>query len=263
MKTSSFIFLLLISFVSFSQQTDFIVAAGEQRTLTNTERTLSLKNLTLGDGCIITIPASMDGWTVTATDVTIGKNVQIIGIGANGGTGNSGTNGTNGATCSRGLNGGTGNMGLPGGVGKNVSLTLRIRNIESLTVTVPGGNGGNGGPGGNGGKGGNATCTCNAGNGGDGGNGGRGGVGGTGGKVNILYSAVGSVSVSNSNFIIQNTGGKSGMGGMAGIGGTGGAGGGCSDPKALARLAGKIGGSGVPGLQSSAGANGVTTLQNQ
>ena len=263
MKTTSFILALLISFISFGQQTDFTVAAGVQRTLTAAERTLSVKNLTLGDDCTIIIPASMDGWTVTATDATTGKNVQIIGIGANGGTGNSGPHGSNGATCSYGMNGGAGNMGLPGAVGKNVSLTLRIRNIGSLIVTVPGGNGGNGGTGGNGGKGGNSTCTCNAGKGGDGGNGGRGGVGGTGGKVNILYSAIGSASLSNSHFIIQNAGGKSGMGGTAGIGGAGGAGGGCSDPKALARPAGAMGRSGVSGLTSSPGANGVTTLQNQ
>ena len=262
MKTSSFIFLLLISFVSISQQTDFTVAAGAQRTLTAAERTLSLRNLTLGDDCVILIPASMDGWTVTATDATIGKNVKIIGMGLNGSVGANGSNGANGVTCTDGWPGVNGSIGMNGSAGKNVSLTLRIRKIESLTVTVNGGNGGNGGMGGKGGNGSNATCSCNAGKGGNAGNGGHGGAGGNGGKVDILYSAIGSASVSNSNFIIQNTGGRGGSGGYPGLIGKGGAGGGCSDPKGAARLAGAAGNPGVQGTLAIQGANGETTLQN-
>lgn len=262
MKTASFIFVLLISFTSFSQQADFTVAAGVQRTLTDAERTLSLRNFILGDDCTIIIPASMDGWTVTATDVTIGRNAKIIGMGLNGGPGAAGYNGNSGASCMPGASGGNGNIGLAGGAGKNVSLSLRIRKIESLLINVGGGNGGSGGNAGFGGKGGNATCTCNAGTGGNGGNGGRGGPGGKGGNVNISYSAIGSVAITNSNFVIQNTGGKSGVGGAAGLAGVGGAGGGCSDPKALVRLAGAAGKSGIPGPLSIQGANGITTLQS-
>ena len=262
MKNVSFIFVLLISFVSFSQQTDFTVAAGAQRTLTSDERTLSLKNLNLGDGCTIIIPASMDGWTVTATDVTIGNDVKIIGMGLNGAAGSSGSNGANGATCMNGGNGGTGSMGAPGTRGKNVSLTLRIKNIGSLLINVTGGNGGSGGNGGFPGKGGSASCDCNAGAGGNGGNGGRGGAGGSGGNVNVSYSAVGSVAVTNSNFVIQNPGGRSGIGGAATNGALGGAGGGCTDPKALVRSAGAAGKSGTPGSFSNQGPNGITTLQN-
>ena len=223
MKIASFIFALLISFTSFSQQTDFTVAAGVQRTLTAAERTLSLKNLILGDDCTIIIPASMDGWTVTATDATIGKNVKIMGIGLNGNSGAAGYHGVNGVAC--------------GGATR----------------------GGNGGPGGNGGY---ATCTCNAGPGANGGNGGNGGAGSNGGNVTILYSAIGSTSVSNSNFIIQNTGGRSGMGGFPGPGGAGGAGGGCNDPKALVRQPGAAGQPGIAGASTIQGANGVTVLQD-
>ncbi len=263
MKTSFLIFVLVISFTSFGQQTDFTVAAGIQRTLTAAERTLSLKNFILGDDCVIIIPSTMDGWTVTATDVTIGKNVRIIGVGLIGASGNAGLPGSFTTYCAPGGNGGNGHGGLPGTAGKTVSLTLRIRQIESLTIIVSGGNGGNGGSGGSGGRGGIATCNCNAGAGGNGGNGGASGSGGKGGKVNIVYSGIGSASVSNSNFIIQNAGGRSGMGGISGSGGAGGTGGGCSDPKALARPAGIAGKPGIPGAVAFPGANGVTTLQKQ
>ena len=262
MKIASFIFALLISFTSFSQQTDFTVAAGVQRTLTAAERTLSLKNLILGDDCTIIIPASMDGWTVTATDATIGKNVKIMGIGLNGNSGAAGYHGVNGVACGGATRGGNGNNGLPGTAGKNVSLTVRIRQIGSLIINVTGGNGGNGGNGGPGGNGGYATCTCNAGPGANGGNGGNGGAGSNGGNVTILYSAIGSTSVSNSNFIIQNTGGRSGMGGFPGPGGAGGAGGGCNDPKALVRQPGAAGQPGIAGASTIQGANGVTVLQD-
>ena len=263
MKTVSLIIAFLISVASLSQQTDFTVAAGAQRTLTAAERTLSLKNLSLGDDCTIIIPASMDGWTVTATDVTIGRNVKIIGAGSNGVSGNSGSNGANGATCMNGGSGISGTNGSAGTAGKNISLSLRIRKIESLLINVTGGNGGNGGYGGLGGRGGNATCTCNAGMGGSGGNSGRGGSGGPGGTVKVLYSSFGTASVSNSNFIIQNIGGKGGMNGAAGTGGAGGLGGGCSDPKALTRTAGAAGRNGLQAPASTKGADGVTTLQKQ
>lgn len=264
MKTVSLIIVLLISIASLSQQTDFTVAAGVQRTLTAAERTLSLKNLSLGDDCTIIIPASMDGWTVTATDVTIGRNVKIIGTGSNGASGSSGSNASNNPPpCVNGFSGVSGNNGINGTAGKNISLSLRIRKIESLSINATGGNGGNGGNGGSGGKGGNSTCNCNGGPGGNGGNGGRGGTGGNGGAVKILYSSIGSASVSNSNFVVENTGGKGGMNGTAGAGGAGGAGGGCTDPKALVRTAGIPGRTGLVAAPSIQGANGVTTLEKQ
>lgn len=262
MKTACSIFGLLISFASFSQQSDFTVAPGAQRTLNATERTLSLKNFNLGDDCTIIIPPFMDGWTVTATDVTIGRNVRILGTGSFGGAATNGSHGMNGANCMPGGNGMNGNLGLPGGAGKNISLTLRIRKIESLAISVNGGDGGPGGNGGNGGKGGNATCTCNGGTGGNAGSGGRGGPGGRGGNVNISYSSVGSATVSNSNFVIQNIGGRSGIGGVAGVPGAGGLGGGCSDPKALVKLAGAAGRPGAQGSLSIQGANGLTSVQS-
>lgn len=263
MKTVFFIFVFLISLASFSQQSDFTVAPGTQRTLTPAERTLSLKNFTLGDNCSIIIPPSMDGWTVTATDVTIGKNVQIVGMGAHGGAGTAGITGATGASCMPGGNGGNGSVGVPGGHGKNVSLSLRIRNIGSLRVNVIGGNGGFGGQGGYGGRGGSRGCTCDGGTGGNGGNGGRGGDGGNGGTVNITYSPVGSATVSNSNFIVVNTGGRAGTGGIAGTEGAGGSQIACSDPKAQVRSVGANGKPGIPGLTANQGANGVTTLQQQ
>lgn len=262
MKTASFMFLLLISFCAFGQQTDLTVAAGSTRTLTAEERTLSLKNLVLGDNCTIIIPPAMNGWTVTASDVTIGMNVKIIGVGSNGANAGMGANGFIGAACSPGANGGMGVNGGYGGPGKNVSLTLRIKQIGSLTINVRGGNGGAGGNGGQGGKGGTATCTCNGGKGGNGGNGGRGGNGGVGGMVTIKYSAIGNTVVSNSNFIIQNFGGSEGMRGAPGIGGLGGALT-CTDPKALVKTAGANGASGLPGPTGIRGANGITTLEQQ
>src|SRR6185503_16743298 len=90
MKTVYFILVLLISLTSFSQQTDFTVAAGTQKTLAPEEQTLSVKTFNLGDGCTIIIPSSMSGWTVTAEDVTIGKNVKILGQGTNGASGANG-----------------------------------------------------------------------------------------------------------------------------------------------------------------------------
>ena len=263
MKNVYFILVLLISLPSFSQQTDFTIPAGTQKTLVLAEQTLSLKTFNLGDDCTIIIPSTMSGWTVTADDVTIGKNVRIIGQGTNGASGANGTYGAIGASCQMGMNGAVGGNGSNGVPGKNVSLTLRIRKIGSLTINVIGGMAGNGGAGGNGGKGGNATCSCDAGTGGNGGNGGRGGNGGSGGNVTILYSSIGNVAVSNSNFIIQNFGGANGMGKNGGYAGYGGTGGGCSDPKALVRPAGASGKNGIPGLQGSRGANGVTVLQRQ
>ena len=73
------LFASLLSIQLFGQQKDFIMMAGSQKTLTLEERTLSVKNLTLGDNSIIIIPASMDGWSVTASEASIGNNVKIIG----------------------------------------------------------------------------------------------------------------------------------------------------------------------------------------
>ena len=120
---------------------DFIVAAGAQRTLTPQERTLSLKKLSLGDNAVIIIPPSMNGWTVTATDVTIGNNVRIIGPGNHGYGGSSGGSAIDAHDCLTGLSGMNATNGAPGLPGKSVSLTLKISRIGSLFIEVNGGMG--------------------------------------------------------------------------------------------------------------------------
>lgn len=262
MKTLSVVLLLLSTSFSFGQQTDFYVPANTQRTLTPAERTLSLKSMTLGDNSIVIIPTSMDGWTVTALDVTIGQNVKIVGFEVNGAGGSNGITPPTAANCLNGGIGSSGGNGTNGGTGKNVSLTLRIRQIGSLLVKVPGGYGGYGGYGGGGGMGGSSTCSCNAGTGGNGGNGGRGGNGGNGGNVTISYKAIGSTAVSNANFTIQNGGGNAGAAGGAGTGGLGGTRS-CTDPKALLRPLGASGRAGSNGLAGTKGADGITKLLNQ
>jgi hypothetical protein len=261
MRKNFLIPVLLFSLSASAQQSEFVVAAGTQRTLTTSERTLTIKNFVLGDNAAIIIPPGMDGWTVTATDASIGTNVKIIGRGANGNNGANGSAGANGQPCKMGSTGMNGGYGYNGTAGKNVSLNLKIRKIGSLEVLVSGGTGGVGGSGGRGGNGGNATCLCNGGNGGYGGSGGRGGNGGNGGTVSITYSKLGNVTVSNSSFIVSNKGGAAGNGGAAALGGQGGAAGGCTDPKAAIRTAGAVGFSGGPGYSGAAGKNGVTTLK--
>jgi len=262
MKTLLALFILSNAFALTAQETEFILAAGTQRTLTSAERTLSLKKFSLGDNAIIYIPAHMDGWTVTATEVSIGKGVRIIGVPT---AVNSGVMDTRPVgsvpNCLNGNTGFPGTNGQPGWPGKNVSLDLKIRSIGTLTIEVNGGKGGNGGAGSSGGRGGSSTCTCNAGTGGKGGNGGNGGNGGDGGNVTIVYSKTGNVTISNSNFFIRNTGGSKGFGGSSGIGGQGGAGGGCSDPKGLARPAGVYGQPGARGNDGLPGKNGITTIK--
>ena len=117
-KTLSFLFLSLPLAV-LAQQNEFTVEANASRTLTSTERTLSLKKLNLGDNSTIIIPATMDGWTVTATDASIGHNVKIIGNGTDGANGGNGVNGSNApANCQNGWNGVGGGFGSTSGKGK-------------------------------------------------------------------------------------------------------------------------------------------------
>jgi hypothetical protein len=261
MKTPVLFFLLFTSLSLAAQQTDFIVPANTQKVLTSAERTLSVKKFSIGDNATIVIPGTMDGWTVTATDATIGNDVKIIGWSSLGLMGLSGTSGANAPDCTQGSNGNMGNRGQPGSPGKNVSLNLNIRSIGILTIEVIGGRGGNGGVGGNGGKGGNSTCKCSAGgNGGNGGRGGDGGNSGAGGNVSIIYKTIGNVSVSNSNFTILNSPGQRGLGGNGGAGGQGGAGGGCSDPKALVKPAGAAGQNGARGNDGQNGSNGTAKI---
>lgn len=262
MKKIFLIPAMLIPVLLTAQLKEFIVEAGAQRTLTSTERTLSLKTLSLGDNATIIIPPTMDGWTVTATDASIGNNVRIIGVGVNGYNGMPGTTGINGQNyCLAGYPGGKGGNGTYGTPGKNVSLNLKIRSIGKLTVSVKGGNGGNGGNGGYGGQGGKGTCTCNAGTGGTGGGGGNAGMGGNGGNVSITYSKIGNVDVSSSNFIVENTGGSGGYGGLGGAGGAGGAASGCTDPKGLKSVTGSPGLPGAGGSGMLGGKNGTTTIK--
>ena len=263
MKTSFLIFLLLVSLSSAAQQNEFIVPAGAQKVLTPSDRILSLNKLSLGDNATIIIPPEMNGWSVTARDVSIGNNVKIISNANIGIRGPHGSSGASGADCRSGWAGVAGRNGGSGMPGKNVSLNLKIRSIGSLLIQVNGTNGGDGGNGGNGGKGGNSTCSCNAGNGGNAGSGGNGGNGGIGGVVSIVYSKTGKVSVSNSNFLVQNSGGRGGVGGGGGIGGQGGAGGGCTDPKAAARKPGLAGANGARGSDGVAGRNGSVTITAQ
>lgn len=250
-----------IPFLLFAQ-TEFTVAAGTSKTLTAAERTLSLKSLSLGDNSSIIIPPDMNGWTVTATDVTIGTNVKIFAQGRDAMPQSTVVeNSAVASACLAGRNGYSASPGFNGIPGKTVSLDLKIRSIGSLTIYAQGGRGASGSQGQKGGKGGSATCTCNAGAGGAGGNGGRGGDGANGGNVTIVYGKIGNVSVSNSNFVVQNPGGTGGAGGAGGEGGAGGDAGGCSDPKAAIKPAGAKGQSGRPGAAGSAGANGITTIQ--
>jgi len=262
MKNVGLLLVSCLPLFAFSQ-TDFTVASGAQRTLSATERTLSLKTMSLGDNCVIIIPPSLDGWTVTATDASIGIGVKIIGQGIKGSSGSAGASSSSAGNCMYGVNGGPGGNGSNGAFGKSVSLNLRIRKIGSLLINVTGGSAGNGGAGGAGGKGGNATCSCNAGTGGSGGNGGRAGSGGNGGNVTISYSAIGNTVISNSHFTIENAGGAAGASGAAGIGGAGGAGITCPDQKSAARLPGKSGSPGLAGNKGLPGSKGVTTLQSK
>ena len=131
MRRSYLIFLFLIP--TFVTAQDFIMQAGSQKTLTPDERTLSLKKFVLGDNVTIYIPAAMDGWTVTASDVSIGNNVKII---ATGNAGNAGFRGPFAAgvtDCMKGMDGRSGGSGLNGSPGKNVSLNLKISSIGSLS----------------------------------------------------------------------------------------------------------------------------------
>jgi hypothetical protein len=258
MKHLAALLFLFAPFALIAQ--DFIVPAGTQRTLTAADRTLSLKKFSLGDNAIIVIPASMNGWTVTATDVTIGNNVTIYSESMGGYSGAHGSSAAAAPDCRAGIAGTNGVNGAPGAPGKNILFNLRIRSIGSLTIHVPGSSGGNGGHGGNGGKGGNATCACNAGHGGYGGKGGNGGNGGIGGNVSITYTKVGNASVSNSNFTVHNQGGANGIGGNGGAGGQGGQGGGCPGGKGLARPAGVNGANGMQGANGLPGRNGTTTI---
>ncbi|HEY0679944.1 MAG TPA: hypothetical protein VGD17_16785 [Chitinophagaceae bacterium] len=251
--------LLLASPIILTAQ-DLIFAPGSTKVLTAEDRILSLKKFTLGDNVTIIIPPTMNGWTVTATDVTIGNNVKIIGQSNYGYGGASGSSAGAAPNCMKGSNGMNGANGAAGMIGKSISLNLKIRNIGSLTINIPGGNGGFGGYGGNGGRGGNASCVCNAGQGGNGGKGGNGGNGGNGGSVSIVYSKIGNISISNSNFIIQNPGGVGGNGGAGGAGGPGGAGGGCPDSKSLVRPAGAPGLGGASGTKGLTGQNGTSTI---
>ena len=261
MKTLILLLVLFTSLTLSAQQTDFIVPANTQKILTSAERTLSVKKFSLGDGVTIIIPPHMDGWTVTATDASIGNNVKIIGQANVGFPGVGAMSAASAPACSTGYNAANGSHGQPGSPGKNVSMNLNIKSIGTLTIEVIGGKGGNGGAGGNGGKGGNATCACYAGKGGNGGNGGFAGNGGAGGNVSIVYTKVGNVSVGNSNFIILNTGGRWGLGGNGGAGGQGGAGGGCTDPKALVKPAGAAGLNGARASDGQPGRNGTTTIK--
>src|SRR5688572_6166768 len=197
MKRTLLMSLLFPPFL-LNAQKDLTVEAGAIKTLTSTERTLTLRTLSLGDNSTIIIPQTMDGWTVTATDVAIGENVRIIGQGTNGAAGMGGASAGNIVmkNCSPGMSGTNGAPGKYGSTGKNISLTLKIRSIGTLSIISNGYAGGNGGQGGYGGKGGPASCTCDAGAGGNGGNGGLGGNGGNGGNVKIIYSKIGNVTIS-------------------------------------------------------------------
>jgi hypothetical protein len=262
MKTLLALYILLAPLASAAQN-DLIVPAGTQKTLTPEERTLSLKKFSLGDNVTIFIPPGMNGWTVTATDASIGNNVKIISQGTIGYGGTSGSSAGNAPNCIMGMPGGAGLNGQNGPPGKNISLNLKIRSIGSLTIDVPGSAGGNGGYGGNGGKGGNSTCTCNAGNGGAGGKGGNGGNGGMGGTVSLIYGKIGNVNISNSNFIIRNTGGSMGFGAGPGAGGPGGEMVKCPDSKAALKTAGAPGINGHRGISGVPGRNGTITISTQ
>ena len=252
----------LLSIQLFGQQKEFIMMPGSQKTLTPEDRTLSVRTFTLGDNCIIIIPPTMDGWTVTAAEASIGTNVKIIGQMTAGTFGYSGVSAANSMTCTQGMSGVAGSNGSAGSAGKNVFMNLRLRKMGTLLITVNGAPGGGGGQGGNGGAGGDATCTCNAGAGGNGGNGGRGGNGGNGGTVTISFSPMGSITVNNNNFVVENNGGQAGKGGTAGTGGRGGNLT-CTDPKAVKRLPGVMGRNGMPGADGTAGIKGVYTLQSK
>src|SRR5215213_1783887 len=127
---------ILLAPLALAAQTDLIVPAGTQKTLTPEERILSLKKFSLGDNVTIFIPAGMNGWTVTATDVSIGNNVRIISQGTNGYGGASGGSAGNAPNCMMGMPGGAGMNGQNGTPGKNISLNLKIRSIGSLTIDV-------------------------------------------------------------------------------------------------------------------------------
>ena len=115
MKTA----LIALAFVISSglSAQDLTIAAGTTKTLTPGERTLTLKKLTIGDNATIIIPAEMTGWTVNATDVTIGNNVRIIGHVTHGSHGYGGLTAASSADCRQGMSGSAAGGGLPGTAG--------------------------------------------------------------------------------------------------------------------------------------------------
>jgi hypothetical protein len=260
MKKILFLFLCWVSLLTQAQ--DLTIASGTTKTLTAVERTLTLHKLVLGDNCTIIIPATLDGWTVTADDAQIGTNVKILGSGISGINGVKGTDGVNTTTsCQLGIQGANGVKGGIGTNGKNVLLHLRLRSLGSLQINVNGGNGGKGGNGGFGGKGGPSKCSttanlnggCDGGTGGKGGNGGIGGTGGNGGNIKIEYKAIGNTTININNIIVTNNGGVAGLGGSPGAGGLGGQGTTCG-----ALFHSRINGSaGLSGLSGTTGTNGT------
>lgn len=261
--------LLLFLFVSFvveAQAQDLVIAAGTTKTLTAAERTMTLRKLTIGDNAVIVIPASMDGWTVVADDVSIGMNVRIVGNGVNG---NSGTNGNHAVhatqPCVNGLAGQLGTPGVNGTNGKMIELRLKIRSFGSLNVSVVGGHGGNGGRGGMGGNGGTARCAtsgtaCRGGAGGKGGNGAAGGRGGAGGSAKIEYRKIGNITIDPAKIVVNTLGGNGGAGGSPGAGGLGGRAVTCTfSSNQSAGPNGLTGTPGVPGSNGIAGTKAVGT----
>ena len=248
---------LLIFFCHQAYSQELIIPAGKTKTLTDSERNLSLQKLVLGDNVTIIIPASLDGWTVTANDVTIGNNVKILGDGAYGEHGLTGSSGNIATINSTRVIIRSGGDGGNGSTGKIIELNLKIRSIGSLMINVNGGNGGNGGNGRNGSKGQDATCSFPARNGGNGGSGGRGGNGGDGGTVNIKYQVIGDISLTNDKFIIKTEGGKAGYGGGPGIGGPGGFGITCRNGNQAPGFPGSSGWSGPDGVPGKNGSSSI------
>ncbi|MBB3048838.1 hypothetical protein FHR99_003112 [Litorivivens lipolytica] len=198
------------------------VAAGETWLITS-EQKVTLDQLTIGDGARIEFADNVENWALSVKRARIGRDVVIDGRGASGEPGAPGEGFTEPArVCDDGKNGLAGGQGGMGGSGVNLSLSLGIAEIGSLTVATDGGAGGAGGVGGAGQHGGDIN-KCRGGAGGDGGAGGTGGPGGAAGDLTLVYRPLGSLDTTDilRAMKLSSAGGEGGKGGSGGVGGGG------------------------------------------
>jgi hypothetical protein len=173
----------------------------------------------------------------STSSIVILDNQALGGNGGAGGNGSAGGNGKSGSPGAHGGIGGNGGAADGGGVFNSGTFTLQNVNFMGNQAVAGAGN-----VGGNGGNGGNGTTALGA-------KGGLGGAAGIGGNAQGggIFSSVGTLTVSNSQFGVDGNGrGNQAIGGAGGTGGIGGGGG--SSAK----------GPGAVGVSSGAGGAGGT-----